>query len=701
MARSAANGAGLAGRFLELSLLGLISSGCLALAGSGYLDLPTAVVTAAALLLRILLVAGVVRFAIPPRAVTGLTLVYILFYPVDWAFLSRDFLRATVHLVSFLAVVKILTAKTGRDFVYVKVIALMQLVAAAILSVNLNFFAFLVLFLLFGVATFTSSEIRRAAARPVKIARGGLRRFSFRLALMSVSIALGILALTAGLFFLLPRTAHAAFQRLVSHRLHLPGFSDEVRLGEIGAVLRESAPVMHVRFEGNRRLPPLLWRGAALHRFDGKRWFNPPGESRPLLVENGRVILADDDQRRRRGPRVTYEVHLKDIASDALFFAGVPEVLWIDAAVVLRSGPGTYRLGYGGGAGAMYYASSFLGGPAPAIVAPCEPGECLELPPLDPRIGRLARELTTGLATGEDRARAIERHLRANYRYTTELPARAAADPLAHFLFERKRGHCEYYASAMAVMLRSAGIPSRVVTGFHGGELNPVSGWHVVRAWDAHSWVEAYLPERGWTTFDPTPADPNPRRPTLWSRIGHYVDAAEMFWHDWVVEFDRERQLLLAVHMEQEGLTFGVRWLDRLGMALGGLRESGRRWLDAYGPGAAALLLLALAAWFLAPKAWRWTATRQRVRRARKGEARASDATLLYARMLGALKKRGFEKPPWLTPAEFTRILPLSETSALVIRATDAYHDLRYGGRRDAAPRMVRLLDELEREKRL
>jgi len=100
--------------------------------------------------------------------------------------------------------------------------------------------------------------------------------------------------------------------------------------------------------------------------------------------------------------------------------------------------------------------------------------------------------------------------LRHHYRYTLHLPTTAPKDPLANFLFERKEGHCEYFASAMAVMLRSLAIPSRVVNGFRGGEFNDLNGQYVVRASDAHSWVEAYFPGHGWVGFDPTPASSLP-----------------------------------------------------------------------------------------------------------------------------------------------------------------------------------------------
>src|SRR5271163_4920226 len=101
-------------RFFELSLLGLLASGFLAVAGSGYLDVPTVVLTSAALLTRALLVAGVIRFELPPLVVTLLTLAYIAFYPVDYFFISHSFIPAAIHLVFFVAVVKILTASTDR-----------------------------------------------------------------------------------------------------------------------------------------------------------------------------------------------------------------------------------------------------------------------------------------------------------------------------------------------------------------------------------------------------------------------------------------------------------------------------------------------------------------------------------------------------------------------------------------------------------
>ena len=98
----------------------------------------------------------------------------------------------------------------------------------------------------------------------------------------------------------------------------------------------------------------------------------------------------------------------------------------------------------------------------------------------------------------------------------------------------------------MAVMLRTLGIPARIVNGFHSGEFNDLTSQYVVRASDAHSWVEAFFPNYGWISFDPTPGVSTPVR-SGWNRVGLYVDAMASFWRDWVINYDAGHQQTLAV----------------------------------------------------------------------------------------------------------------------------------------------------------
>jgi protein-glutamine gamma-glutamyltransferase len=690
-------------RFFELSLLGLLASGFLAVAGSGYLDAPTIVITAAALLIRALMVAGLIRFELPPIVITLLTLAYIGFYAADYFLISRSFIPAAIHLVFFVAVVKILTGHTDRDYLLLKVIAFLELLAACIVSASFNFFVFLLLFLVLGVATFASSEIRQSRKRgysPARISGAGV---TARLVGVVVSVSLAILVITAGLFFFLPRTARAAFQHLVSHRYHLAGFSNHVTLGEIGEIKQENVPVMHVKMDRTEdRALALKWRGAALSEFNGRAWFNRPVAGQILQPDRAGLLPLEDESPRRDGRYISYAVYLSDLAQDALFFAGTPQYLRIDSMVVRRP-YGNYSAQFSESRTVSYQVYSRLDSPAaasdPTLVPPLAAGArqvYLQLPRLDPRIRELTDKVVRADMSPAIQARTLENYLRSNYGYTLELPKVEPDDPLAFFLFHRKKGHCEYFASAMAVMLRVVGIPSRVITGFQSGVFNPISGSQLIRTSDAHSWVEAWLPDRGWTTFDPTPPDPNAPTLSVWTRLSFYADAVDVFWQDWVLNYNLERQLQLASRVGESGRHIGLNW------------NEGPRWWNArnwnglrdfaneYGWAFLGVLALTLLAKFFGRDGWRWWTARQRMLKLQRGEAQASDATLLYQRMLKALRRRGIEKPAWLTPCEFARVLQEPELSLLVEDFTSAYNELRFGGNAEAAGRIFVLLERLE-----
>ncbi len=688
-------------RFFEFSLLGMVASGFFAVAASGYLDWPTASLTLAALLLRTMMAAGVLEVEISGRLTDALALCFVAFYPLDYLYISGAFLPATVHFIFFLLVCKVLTARSNRDFTYLKLLAVLELLAAAILSTNLSFFAFLALFMLFAIASFSSGEVRVSTQKQRTVVRGGLRAFPRRLGTLAIFLFTGILLMTGALFFVLPRTARAAIERFVPQRYHLPGFSSEVTLGKIGEIKQSSAPVMHVHKEIGEGLLDVRWRGAALTEFDGKRWFNPSGGEEIIHVPpDTHQVRLDYKRHLRRAERLVYRVQMSEIAPDTLFFADSLESISINTPVLRRTRGGSLRVTDGGAGGLKYVAASVVEDELSTLRTPPEPlppferDDLLLLPDnLDVRIPRLARETIEGAATEDAKARAIEKYLRRNYGYTLQLLPAPVPDPLANFLFDRRKGHCEYFASAMAVMLRAVGIPSRVVTGFSSGVYNPLTGWQVVRASDAHSWVEAWIPSRGWSTYDPTPPDPGAGESAFMARAALFFDAADQFWQDWILSYNLDRQIVLASRVQQSGRGVKLRWMDSAAQWLGDAARSS----SGYAPEAAIAMLAAVLGVLLGPAAARGWRGAMRVRRLKRGEGQASDATLLYQRMLRLLERRGIQKPPWLTPSEFARVLPATELSPLVEDLTSAYVEFRFGGKRDAAPRMVRLLEQLEK----
>ncbi len=463
---------------------------------------------------------------------------------------------------------------------------------------------------------------------------------------------------------------------------------------------------MHVKMDRPEDRALLLkWRGAALSEFDGRTWSNPRGQPEILRPDGGGLLVLDDpSQRRSEGRRISYAVHLDEIISDTLFFAGRPEYLRIDSPV-LRNALDNYRVRFADSHSIWYQVYSRLE-PGPGDLGPViEPPPplsrqarsiYLQLPHVDQRVIDLTQSIVGAESSPAAESRTIEKYLRTHYGYTLELPPSEPADPLGFFLLHRKKGHCEYFASAMAVMLRLRGIPSRVVTGFQSGVYNPISGSQLIRASDAHAWVEAWLPQRGWTTFDPTPPDPNPPRVSLWTRMGFYADAAEVFWQDWVLNYNLDRQLQLATTMGQSSRHVGLSWFDGIGPAMQRWWDDVRSFALRYALPLSSVALLGPLVLFFGRDGWKWWKNRQRVLKVQRGEAQASDATLLYQRMLQVLRRRGVVKPPWLTPFEFARVLQEPELALLVSDLTVAYNEVRFGGKPEAAGRMVYLLEQLE-----
>lgn len=222
-------------------------------------------------------------------------------------------------MVFFLAVLKLITAKTERDFGYLKVVAGLELISAAVLSGGASYLLFLLIFLFFAIVAFASSEVYRGAAGSAAVSRATLASFPARLGWLSAFLFAGILTLTAGMFLILPRTARAAFARLGPPGRRLTGFGNSVTLGDLGQLKTNDTPVMHVRSYQNEGFLPVKWRGSVLAEFDGKRWFNPAEPDQLVRVDTGVIALRTAVAGTRLGRDLIYQVRLSPLISDTLF----------------------------------------------------------------------------------------------------------------------------------------------------------------------------------------------------------------------------------------------------------------------------------------------------------------------------------------------------------------------------------------------
>jgi hypothetical protein len=236
-----------------------------------------------------------------------------------------------------------------------------------------------------------------------------------------------------------------------------------------------------------------------------------------------------------------------------------------------------------------------------------------------------------------------------------------------------------------------------MATGFQSGVYNRLTGQWLIRASDAHAWVEAWLPSRGWTTFDPTPADPGRATPPIFASLTLYLDAARSVWSRWVVDFDPSRQGALADRLDEAARLAGIRWFDSLWGTGNTWEQRAAGWLRRFGPPAAAAILLAAGLWIFGPRSIRALRFHLRIQRARRSPTTAADATLLYRRMLAILEGRGYHKPPWFTPAEFAASIPPGPLAAAAREFTATYNALRFGHRAPDRPRISSLLEEIGR----
>ena len=470
-------------------------------------------------------------------------------------------------------------------------------------------------------------------------------------------------------------------------------------LRKIGEIQSSSRTIMYVRFPSQSEVLNLRWRGSAMSRFDGKRWTTAGDLAEQIRLRYGAASIPIRTHGGRPGVRAKYDVQLAETGMNALFVAGIPEAIEANVNSIAVLSNGSIRTLADLPSVLRYSVTSFFdayAGDGTPMLSRDELRRLLEIPAaFDTRILELAHREAGTENNPALQARRLTEYLRRNYGYTLELPEEEHADPTAYFLFERRKGHCEYFASSLALMLRSIGIPARVVTGFQGGTLNPVNGWYTIRASDAHSWVEAFIPGNGWTTFDATPASARPASLPALARITNLIEAADLFWQDWVLQYDLERQFRLASQMERT--RFGTRTRSMAG-ALAGLQRAGDetgRWVKEHAAPLAAGVTLALLVWVAGPPLWRRLREQRQRRRLEAGAAGASDATLLYHQLLEALEERQIRKPAWFTPREFAEKLPPSELAGQVAAFTHAYNRLRFGGDAAAAGEMLALIDRI------
>ncbi len=654
------------------------------------------------------------RWQLSSRVSVGVTLLAMSLFYLEWKYQigggkengAHDPIALALLLLS-LTIVKLLQKKSDRDWLLLYLISFLQVLLAARSQLDASLAIFFVLYLFLAVSSLLTFEVKRAARRAPSLKNSNEcvganingRSFAVtkRVPLLALCLLMLTLALALPLFYIAPRFNGNAFAQANRGRANIAGISDQIALGQTGRIQQSDEIVMRVQLGETNRLPnaKLRWRGVAFDEFNGHGWrrSSVEFEEAPTL---GHGFYAFSTTRNLQG-LMTQTFFLEPSDASMLFAAARPIALQGSLPYVLVDSEGAIetrehpseRVSYRIYSDVEQLSAERLR--ADNVNYTAEAVRYLQLPrALDPRIAALANETIkrSGAQNRYDAAQSIEHYLQTNYRYSLDMRA-GGADPLADFLFNVREGHCEYYAAAMAAMLRTQGIAARVVNGFQAGDYNEVSDAYVVRQRNAHSWVEVLFPAtNSWVTFDPTPFNESAGNSTntagLSNRLAKYMDAAELFWIQNVISYDRQAQRSLAnkvrtkfekyaqafsVGAEQTRKALSDFWLRRSGSGAGDNHASLYLILTLVALCCISLLI------FFALHA-RGIKLRHGVRLRKAVGANSSDV-LFYQRMTEALERQGLRRHAHQTPLEFAESTRIDE----VLSVTRFYHSVRFGAR--------------------
>ncbi len=631
------------------------------------------------------------------------------------------------RMILILAAIKLLQKKADRDWLFLYLMTFFEVLLAAGLSISPLYLAALILYLLATVGAIVLFEIKKTSRtiaknthhKPVeKTYSGNFKTSPARFALTATALLFLIVACGTPLFFALPRGGGSGLGSNSNALSNLTGFSDSVNLGEIGRLLQSDQIVMRARLEGaeNKTAAALKWRGVALDNFDNKRWSKSKIEySQPIYKEERDFFLLDYAS--GKDDLTVQTIYLEPFDTPALFTVSRPVAVQgnfkylrkdSDDAVLFQRNDYD-RLSY------KVYSDTTLPNAAQLKSDNADYQEkderYLQLPDkMDGRIAKLTEEITAKSSNRYEKAKAVERYLQTQFGYSLQMRA-AGDEPLADFLFNIREGHCEYFASAMAVMLRTQGIATRIVNGFQQGEYNDTADVFVIKQKDAHSWTEVYFPQEDvWIPFDPTPfarQDENGAASTgIVGKFNKYLEALETFWIQYFVSYDNQEQRSLVRSFRNgfsEYQSSATIWLNGFRARISewwknvrgdqGLQSSAAA--IAYGIGyfVAAAVGIVLMIWL-----YRKIKKLRLWRKIYDWAKRTNEATIIefYERMQTILANKGVTRAPHQTPLEFAFALGLPEA----VKITEKYHRVRFGEQKLSADEAreienwLRLLEE-------
>ena len=463
------------------------------------------------------------RSLLPNWLITSLITPFVLLnlYGLHW----NVFFHRIMGILFLLITAKLLAQKKMRDYLQLYLLSLLLVAGAAVVRWGMEFALLLAVeaFLLLTGLIFLYTSVERDSLSSKEVCT---------LFLWGGTISFALLPISFLFFLILPRPNFTLTPGWAGGKVAVSGFGEKVTPGAIEEIKRDTSVALRVEWLKGRRPPSseLYWRGKIYVYYQKGQWVSPQVRGKPP-----HPALPP-------GREVEYRAFLEPYQGRAIFTLGVPLKVDIQGGKALKGLGYTLHVMEGFTHRKMYRVRSRLVKAYPALVPT---RYFLQVPrEVRERILSLARSIAPEEKDPFTLARAVERYLKANHGYTT-CPGYKGPYPVVDFLLGKGKGHCEYFASAMALLLRLRGIPARLLAGFVGGEWNPLGKYYIIRNADAHTWVEVYKKGVGWVPWDPTPPLPPTSSRKRLSQIERLLDYMKFQWYHWIISYDVEKQTRL------------------------------------------------------------------------------------------------------------------------------------------------------------
>jgi len=623
---------------------------------------------------------------------------------IDLTVISRDLLPAGIHFLVVLLDIKLLTLQQRRDYRHLYAISLMAILAAAALTTDAWYVPVFLLYLLTAVWTLLLYHLTQETGETTAVVTPSSTavclmtspgRITHRFFWLTNGTAVLTITLTLAIFFLIPRIGAGVLQKTSGEALRTTGFSDRVDLGTIGSVKQDPQIVMRIELPDQPAVEKdrLYLRGLAYDQYNGQSWSHSGTRRRSLnLVADGTFLTRPAGSRLpdSQSIPIRQDILLETLDTAVLFAAPFAELVSGEFLTVQADAMSGLHLPFPPSSRIRYSVTS----QAPRLVADERIASILaypdsirshylQVPVGSEQVAGLAYRVSQQATTPFERTLAIQQHLLENYRYSLEADTTTLSHPLEEFLFTRKTGYCEHYATAMVVMLRAVGIPARLVTGFLATEWNEYGSYFTVRQRDAHAWVEVYFPHSGWITMDPTPTVSAAVITTRWEPLSQLGESLRLKWDRLFVHYSAKDQLAV-VHGVREGsdaLRERVsRWVSLLSAPISQVLSRLTHMVRTFHPGMLGLVTgvivvgLALLLLILRDRIGLWATTHLPTSHQQLAIVQ------LYARMVRTVEKHGVNKPPTATASEFARLIEQEWKSAgpIVADVITLYHQGRF-----------------------